>query len=376
MRPVNPLLLLAALLGGLSFAPALPAADKPAVDQVKVDRAIEKGLEYLKKNQNTDGSWTAPGGGHPTTMTGMAGVALLMEGSTCREGKYSEQIDKAVKYLMRRQQGTGLLVDPRNPSEGSYTYGHGYALLFLACVYGEEEDTETRAKLEKVLKKAVDFSCKAVTKKGGWGYVSGSEGGDFDEGSTTVTQLQALRAARNAGITVPKNTIDNAIKYLKNCTTPRGGLVYNYNGPNPQAGECPAITAAACASAASTGMYKDEYFAKWVEFSKESFGSRVQNGGHDEYANLYFGPVMYMLGDDRYSELIVEKLGGDKENRRKKPLLWSDYKRMMFNHYISAQGSDGMIGAGGGWGVGPIFATSAALIIMQQEKGLVPFYQR
>ena len=43
-------------------------------------------------------------------------------------------------------------------------------------------------------------------------------------------------------------------EYLKDCTTPRGGLIYNYSPGGAQNGsECQAITAAACASACSTG---------------------------------------------------------------------------------------------------------------------------
>ena len=33
-------------------------------------------------------------------MTALAGMALLMEGSTLREGKYSDNIRKAVDWLM------------------------------------------------------------------------------------------------------------------------------------------------------------------------------------------------------------------------------------------------------------------------------------
>jgi hypothetical protein len=293
-----------------------------------------------------------------------------MEGSTCREGRYSENLSKAVDWYLKKSQPNGLLGNPANPSEASrYTYGHGYGMLFLACVYGEEEDPGTRKKLEAVLKKAVEFSCKAVTKKGGWGYVSGADGHDFDEGSTTVTQLQGLRACRNAGIPVPKNTIDNAIKYLKDCTTPRGGLVYNYTGPNPQGGERPAITAAACASAASTGMYDDKYFGMWVKFCKDNIYRNFGSTGHDEYSNLYFGQVMYLLGDDRYHTLIDKEAKSD-------AMTWSAYKKMAFPNYLKSQGADGGWTPQGSWGVGPIFATATALIIMQQEKGQVPFYQR
>ena len=373
MRSLKLFTPLAAALGvALAVAPA-PAADekKPVVDQKRVDESVEKGLEYLRKQQSPDGSWSAQGGMYPTTMTGVAGIALLMEGSTCREGKYAECISKAVEWFLKRSQPNGLLGTPSNPSEASrYTYGHGYGMLFLACVYGEEDDPTQRKKLETLLKKAVEFSCKAVTKHGGWGYVSSADGGGFDEGSTTVTQLQALRACRNAGIPVPKDTIDKAIKYLKDCTTPAGGLVYNYSGPNPQGGECQAITAAACASACSTGMYHDKYFGMWVKFCKNTVYRQARNNGHDEYTNFYFGQVMYVLGDDRYMSII------DKEAKRENAMLWSDYKKVMFEHYMKTQGADGGWQPGGGWGVGPIYATATALLTMQLEKGQVPFYQR
>lgn len=373
MRTVNRHLApLAVVAAAVLLAPATAQDKKAVVDQKAVDKAVEKGLEYLRKNQSSDGSWSAQGGMYPTTMTGMAGLALVMEGSTCREGKYAETISKAVDWYLKRSQPNGLLGTPQNPSEGSrYTYGHGFGMLFLACVYGEEEDPTTRKKLEVLLKKAVDFSCKAVTKHGGWGYVSAADGGGFDEGSTTVTQLQALRACRNAGIPVPKETIDNAIKYLKMCTTPRGGLIYNYSaGGAVNGSECPAITAAACASACSTGMYKDKYFGMWVRYCRDNVYSRFGSNGHDEYSNLYFGQVMYVLGDDRYISLI------DPECKPENAMKWSDYKKMAFNNYIRTQGSDGGWQPGGGWGVGPIFATATALILMQLEKEQVPFYQR
>ena len=44
-------------------------------------------------------------------------------------------------------------------------YGHGFGTMFLACVYGEEEDKDQREKLEKVLTKAVEFIGKAQTNK-------------------------------------------------------------------------------------------------------------------------------------------------------------------------------------------------------------------
>ena len=51
---------------------------------------------------------------------------------------------------MERSQPNGLLGNPNNPTEaGRYMYGHGFGLLFLASVYGEEEDEKRRKELEE-----------------------------------------------------------------------------------------------------------------------------------------------------------------------------------------------------------------------------------
>ena len=86
-------------------------------------------------------------------------------------------------------------------------YGHGFSMLFLSQVYGDEEDDDRRKVLKQVLIKAVEFSVNAQTNRGGWGYVSAKDGNQFDEGSTCITQVQGLRACRNAGIPVPKGVI-------------------------------------------------------------------------------------------------------------------------------------------------------------------------
>src|SRR5208283_4573594 len=121
-------------------------------------------------------------------------------------------------------------------------------------------DGDRRKKLEDVLTRAVDFAGKAQTSRGGWGYVSAADGQGFDEGSVTITQVQALRAARNAGIVVPKSVIDKAQEYLEKATTPRGGVVYSLaHGGVAAGGERPPLTAAAVACMFSAGQYDSPY---------------------------------------------------------------------------------------------------------------------
>lgn len=379
--------IIAALIATLAVVPAVsPARDRSADDlKRRTEEAVERGLEYLKRIQAQDGHWEAQGGQYPTSMTALAGMCFLMEGSTLKEGKYSDQIKKAVDWFLapNRIQPNGLLGDVRNPSESTrYMYGHGFGTLFLASVYGEEEDKEQREKLERTLKKAVEFIAKAQTSKryrkvegkevevGGWGYVSAADGGNFDEGSVTITQLQALRAARNAGIPVPKEVIQKAVDYLEACTTPKGGVIYSWagSGGGAMAGnERPPITAAAVACSFSAGQYKSELAKRWIKFCKENIPIAKGRVAHDEYQSYYFAQFVYILGDDRYGELFPNE---DKANW----LTWSKYKEAMFPYLIDQQ--DKNTGAWTSGYIGPVFSTAVNLTILQLDKNVLPIYQR
>ena len=64
-------------------------------------------------------------------MTGLAGIALLMEGSTIREGKYKDNIRKATDWLLdksqKQAQRDGLIFSEHATEAGRYMYGHGFA---------------------------------------------------------------------------------------------------------------------------------------------------------------------------------------------------------------------------------------------------------
>ncbi len=372
-------------LAGTAGTLALPgaAAAQPPRKPSDVETAVDRGLEYLKRIQVGDGHWEAQGGQYPTSMTGLAGLAMLMEGSTIREGKYSDQIRKAVNWFLapQRVRENGLLGDPNNPTETQrYMYGQGFGTLFLASVYGEEEDVAQRKRLEAVLTKAVDFIAKAQTRKthrkpegrevevGGWGYVSAADNNSFDEGSVTITQLQGLRAARNAGIKVPKETIDKALAYLEACTTGDGGIVYNYTGNSTNGQGRPPLTAAAVCCGFSGGQYRGELPKKWLKNCQKNVWPTVARGrqAHDEYQTYYFSQAVYALGDDRWGQMFPDE-------PRDTWLTWTKYKEAMIPYVLQAQNQDG------GWQsgfVGPVFSTSVYLTLLQLEKGILPIYQR
>src|SRR5438445_291074 len=72
--------------------------------------------------------------------------------------------------------------------------------------------------VHEVLEGAVKLSLASQTSKGGWGYsFAGERLYGLDEASTTITQIQGLRAARNAGISVPSKAISRAVEYVRQC---------------------------------------------------------------------------------------------------------------------------------------------------------------
>src|SRR5262249_57158211 len=106
----------------------------------------------------------------------------------------------------------GLIPGPGSDS-GRPMHGHGFALLFLATVHGMETDPAARERLAPAIRRGVRLVDAAQSPFGGWTYTPG--GGD--EGSVTITQIQALRAADAAGFVIPERTLKRAVRYLELC---------------------------------------------------------------------------------------------------------------------------------------------------------------
>jgi hypothetical protein len=360
--------LAAVMLTALALLAPAARADEMSPEQRK---AVRKGLEWLAKAQHRDGHWEAMGGQFPVAMTGISAMALLMEGSTLREGKYKDNIRRAADWLMAHSSPNGMIGSPNMPGEsGRYMYGHGFGTLFLSCVVGEEDDGDRRRRLVDILERAVKFSCSAQTNRGGWGYVSAREGSNFDEGSVTITQVQALRAARNAGIAVPQEGIKMAQKYLHDSTNAQGGVVYSLGAGHAGGQGRPALTAAAISCGFGFGDYNSPLVKKWFKFCQQNLhglsGARM---GFDEYTNYYYAQAVYVLGDDGYQRLFPD-------SKKSERITWSGYKKENFDAIIRSQSSDGSWTGSGGIMVDAHFTTPAYLTILLLDNAALPIYQR
>ncbi len=326
-------------------------------DDPKTKASVKRALDYLARQQRRQGYWEANQNQYRVAMTALAGMAMLCEGSTPNQGRYKKNIQRAIDYLISVSRDNGLI---GNKTDYRYTYGHGFSLLFLSQVMGEEEDLERRKELKKILEKAVQFTIEAQTSRGGWGYVSAKDGNDFDEGSTCVTQVQGLRAARNAGIPVPKSVIDRAMKYIEDCMTPEGGIRYSIKQAG--GGARAPITAAAVACMFNAGAFKANEKGKietrtlqkmlaYCERSVWPGGNRGGSSGHWHYAHYYYAQAVYRLGDKK----------------------WEKYLNDVGRQIIRKQSGDGSWKEGY---IGPVYTTAINATILQIGNGYLPIYQR
>jgi hypothetical protein len=218
-----------------------PLTEIQVVERVR--QATSHALEYLRSKQQPDGSW-----GRNNAVNALALLAFMGRGHTPGRGPYRDVLQRGKKFLLANANtATGYL-------SFSSMYEHGMATLCLAEMYGMDPDPEVEVKLRK----AVELIIKCQSPLGGWRYAP--QPGDQDL-SVTVMQIVALRAANNAEVPVPAETIQKAIKYVRYCANPGGGG-YGYGGP----GSGPQTSAAGVLSLQLLGQYNDPHIPKTLDY--------------------------------------------------------------------------------------------------------------
>jgi hypothetical protein len=312
--------------------------------------AVTKALEFLKTQQNQDGSF---GSGYQMANSALVGLAFMSNGSTHYRGPYGEQVAKILDYILRCQDRWGYLDDHQ-----CRMHGHGYATLFLAEAYGMLPP-HLQKKVQAALQKACRVILDSQTNEGGWGYFPvhalGYQRYLSDEGSITVTVVQALRAARNAGINVPKSAIDKGVEYIRKCMTPEG-CQYTLNSSRTTY----TLTAAAVSVLNSFGVYKSKELDMGLNLMRKRIAA-VQVPLHASewpwYGNLYAMQAMWQAG------------GKD----------WEMFYPKSYEYLLQTQrGNGSWSGERGGWGsgYGDAFSTSIAVLMLNVALGYLPIFER
>ncbi|MCB9889488.1 MAG: terpene cyclase/mutase family protein [Planctomycetes bacterium] len=309
-----------------------------------IEASVQRGVDYLLRTQQRDGSWSAATGRgvYPVAMTALAGMAMLSSGTTPTRGRNWRSVRRATEYLIGVANPDGLIAV--RGVEAASMYGHGFATLFLSQVYGMEEDARRQRTLHRTLSRACGLICRAQSIDGGWYYTPDSR---RDEGSVAITQIQALRACRNAGITVPKRTIDRAVAYVHALANRDGSISYSMHTRSGT----PGVTAAASAVLYNSGSYDDPVETRARDYAFRHLPVNGSGNHHHYYGQYYLAQSLYLHRDTR----------------------WNDYYRKMSTWLVRRQQRDG---SWMGDSVGEIYGTAIALTVLQLPYAMVPIYQR
>jgi hypothetical protein len=334
--------------GAAAFAGAvgLRAQDKEPSDAKLIDartrRSINRGLSYLASRQNDDGSMRTVGYGGNVAVCSLTGMAFMSTGSTPGRGRYGLHVNRSVDFILDCVQPSGFISTTRTASHGPM-YGHGFAALFLAEVYGMSPNPLVREKLTK----AIQLIVNTQNEDGGWRYQPQRKDADI---SVTICQVMALRAARNAGVYVPNETIDRCIEYVKKCQNPDGGFMYMLSQPGDS--RFPR-SAAGVVALYSAGIYEGPELERGLAYLRRYPPSVVtsRRHGHFFYGHYYAVQAMWHAGGDDFKQwygairdLLIERQ--DEENGS-----WNDE--------IAVE-----------------YGTAMACIVLQMPNSYLPIFQR
>lgn len=325
------------LLRSVSSAADLNTLVTPATTQ-----AVDQGLAFLKSQQLEDGSFGTSGYTRNVAVCALGGMAYLASGSTPTRGPHAQAINSCIEYLLSNTSDSGFITATDATSRGPM-YGHGFATLFLCEVYGMAEQPELRDRLAQ----AVELIVAAQNEDGGWRYQPQPNDADV---SVTVCQVMALRAARNAGIAVPRETIDNAIAYVKACQNADGGFRYTLAG-DEQRSQFPR-SAAGVVAFYNAGIYDGEELRRGLDYLAQfQPGSELSTSyGFYFYAQYYAAQAMWHAGGER----------------------WQRWYPAIREELIARQRNDGA------WtdAICAEYGTAMACIVLQVPNNYLPILQR
>jgi hypothetical protein len=320
----------------------------------KTDEAIDRGLAYLNAHANRDGYFGTGGYTGNVAVTSLAALAFMAHGDMPNRGPYGRIISNALKFVLSQENRDGIhpgfLHNP-NASPHGPMYGHGFATLFLAEASGMVHDKRLRDDLDRKLHRAVKLILDGQNPEGGWRYMPGSRDADI---SVTICQIMALRAARNAGISVPKSKVDKCVEYVKGCQDRMGGYFrYMKQGGGGGGAQGFARTAAGVCALYSAGIYKGQEIDLGLEFLRRSrpmLGNFGRPDMHYFYGHYYAVQAMWTAGG-RY---------------------WSEWYPAIRDELIGRQALDGS------WmdQICSHYATAMACIILQLPNNYLPILQK
>jgi hypothetical protein len=294
--------------GGAALALVAPAQSESEAITPEAQTIIDKSLAQLASQQGADGSFadTRTGLGN-VAITGLAGLALMAAGHQPSRGRFGNVVSRAADYILKKGNQNSP-VGYLNNADANMTHGsmyqHGFGALFLAEVYGMQPNPIKQKAIRMMLEKAIGMTRNSQNSEGGWRYEPKAV--QLADVSVTVAQLMALRAAKNAGVAVPKSVVDKCVAYIKACQMPDGGFCY-IKGQGGIMGSAFARTAAAIVGLFSAGVYEGKeidaglrYMTRYTPGRRTGFVESRPD--HYFYGQYYAALAMWTAGGNYWAE--------------------------------------------------------------------------
>lgn len=343
------------------------------------EKAVEASLKWLAIHQSAEGFWDADGFNHhcppgdrctglggaaktdpqgndrrgagtkaDSGITGLAILAFLGAGYTHEEGAYADQVDRALRWLIRQQREDGYLGGEATYYEANYC--HGIAAYAMAEALGMQGDPQADPQLREAVARAVAYTISIQSPDGGWRYRKGQQ----SDMSMFGWQLMALKSAEIAGIEVPSDVKGQMVQFLKDRSQGSSGGLASY-----RPGE--AITSPMTAEAL---------------FCKQILGLRRENKASVEAINhLLRSPPRLSQRNDYYwyyGTLAMYQYGGSSFKQ------WNDALR---ESLLSIQRKTGHAAGSwdpdGPWGGigGRVYSTALCTLCLEVYYRFLPLYQ-
>ncbi len=379
---IRPLL---AAIGLLSLICRAPAADpapehrspsKHAVrDQAlltpdewrRLDRAVDRGLAFLARTQEKNGSFPTRADAQPG-VSSLCVMAFLSRGHQPSRGPYGARLERAIDYCLETQDpDSGALMPDRfiGANNNGSNYSHALAGVMLAEVYGMT-DANRHERIRQAVRKGLEYSRFMQLRpkgnpldRGGWRYIQRSQMSDL---SVTSCQLMFYRAARNAEFNVPSEWVKEAMDYVhRTFDTRQRAFVYGLNGSHRYVTRGMVGAGIICLELGGEHQSETARIAgDWLLNPANSF--EPYNNFRNEEDRFHYGAF--------YSSQAMFQLGGD---------YWRRFFPRLLTVMTQAQHADGS------WDpeaadndniYGNAYTTALAVLTLATPYQILPIYQR
>jgi hypothetical protein len=305
----------------------------PATDE-EIRTALVRALDYIASKQQEDGSW-------PHYEQAGAGLAIMaFIGGKCVQKDYSVKIQSGLDFL--RSLFTASSSYPEGSEEQAKNggmfgtpnmYEHAIATLGIIEALVDRNDSS----LESIANEAIQLIVRAQNTEhkpatlqgpfepdspyyGSWRYEPDYTDGDI---SVTAWQILTLRAAVNAGFSMPDYVFPAAAKFVRSLRGADGS--FSYEGPG-EAGESCARAGMGAFALQLCGFPKDPLIPPALRFMQNSgpvWNLENPGEGYPFYYWYYGTRVMYIAGGEDWR-------------------VWKDWMcRFLIDHQNKGGGWDG-----------------------------------